>query len=150
MRILGGRSYKGSDRKELQAALRDKGFRSTEGRLKLLSILKSADHPLAVPEVSRALRSALNFVNVYRALEALSDKGLLVRRDLRLGSACYEYPHSHHHHLVCNECGSTEDVPRCDDRDMEERVLKDSRSFASVNTHSLEFFGVCKECATVR
>lgn len=139
--------YDGKDRKELQAALRNNGFRSTEGRLKLLSILKSADRPLSVPDVSVSLRTALNFVNVYRSLEALTKRGLLLRSDLRSGGASYEYPHSHHHHLVCNDCGRTEDVTHCTDRRIEEKVLRDSHTFASVDTHALEFFGLCKQCA---
>ncbi len=112
------RRYHSKDRKFLQATLRDKGFRSTEGRLRLLSLFKSADKPLSVTEVSELLRGTLNFVNVYRALEALCAKGLLVRRDLRQGGAYYEYPHSHHHHLICDDCGRTEDVKYCNAKNL--------------------------------
>ncbi len=138
--------YQGNDRKELQAALRDQGFRSTEGRLSLLSILKRADKPLSVPEIVRQLQSNLDEVNVYRALEALSGKGLLVRSDMRQGGAWYEYAHAHHHHLVCSDCGLMEDVEDCGDKRMEKKALENSRSFVKIQTQALEFFGLCKEC----
>lgn len=139
--------YAGGDRKMLQALLRDNNFRSTEGRLTLLGILKNAESPLSVADITGKLHKDLNKVNVYRALEALGDAGLLVRSDVRRGGAHYEYAYSHHHHLVCEECGRTEDVRECADKRMEKRVLDTSRTFAAISTHALEFFGVCNACA---
>ena len=140
--------YNGEDRKELQKILRDNGFRSTEGRLALLSVLKRSHRPLPVAKLARRVGTRLDEVNVYRALEAMTDKGLLARSDLRRGGARYEYAHSHHHHLVCNDCGLTEDVEVCAGKRMENTVLSNSRAFAKVNTHALEFFGRCHACAT--
>ena len=140
--------YRGEDRRELQAALRDRGFRSTEGRLELLSILKRAHKPLPVAKITGQLRSNLDEVNVYRALEALCGKGLLTRSDMRQGGARYEYAHLHHHHLVCGDCGLTEDMEDCADKRMEKRALDNSHAFATIRTHALEFFGLCKACAT--
>ena len=134
--------YRGRDRQTLQAILRDKGFRSTEGRLKLLSILKSVKKPLSVSEVVGRIGSNLDEVNVYRALDALSSRGIFVRRDLRQRGVSYEYSHSHHHHLICDNCGEKEDVEYCSAQDMERKILKNSRQFRLINTHSLEFFGV--------
>ena len=144
---MGYKYYRGKDRKVLQAALRDHGFRSTEGRLALLSILKSEHAPLSVPVLMKKLGNNLDEVNVYRALEALSDKGLLARSDLRQGGARYEYAHSHHHHLICKDCGLTEDVEECADKRMEQKALGNSRAFAAIQTHALEFFGLCDTCA---
>ncbi len=139
--------YAGKDRKELQAALRDRGFYSTEGRLGLLALLKSAHKPLSVPAIAARLGNHLDEVNVYRALEALSAKGLLTRSDVRRGGAHYEFAHGdHHHHLICNDCGKTEDFEFCEDKGLERRALRGSRTFASIQTHALEFFGTCQRC----
>ncbi len=139
--------YQGKDRSALQAALRDRGFRSTEGRLALLSVLKRAEKPLAVPEILNFLGNNLDEVNVYRALKAFGDKGIVAQSDVRRGGAHYEYARSHHHHLICRDCGLTEDVDDCADKRMEKKVLANSRSFARIQTHVLEFFGSCKACA---
>jgi Fe2+ or Zn2+ uptake regulation protein len=140
--------YRGHDRKKLQAVLRDHGFRSTEGRLFLLAILKRTTRPLSVPDIAKEVGRNLDEVNVYRALEALCDAGVLSRSHALLGAARYEYPHSHHHHVICTDCGRTEDVEDCMDGNIEERVLKSSPAFASVKAHALEFFGTCKPCAS--
>ncbi|MDP3646079.1 MAG: transcriptional repressor [bacterium] len=139
--------YVGTDRKILQALLRDRGFYSTEGRLELLSIVKSANRLVSVPEVVAKLPGRLDEVNVYRALEAFARAGILSRSDLRGGGTRYEMVHGrHHHHVVCNGCGVTEDVEECADKSLETRVLKSSDKFAAINTHALEFFGTCKTC----
>lgn len=141
--------YRGGDRKQLQALLRESGFRSTEGRLKLLSVLRESGRPMSVHEISGECGKDLEVVNVYRALEALSAAGLLLRTDLRKGGAHYEFKDEHHHHHVtCNECGVSEDVSVCSGASMESRVLRDSRKFARVQTHALEFFGTCNACAS--
>ncbi|MBI2610348.1 transcriptional repressor [Candidatus Kaiserbacteria bacterium] len=146
----GYKYYKGSDRKVLQAVLRDKDFYSTEGRLQLLSFLKKASAPVSVPEVTKQIGKNLVEANVYRALEALADAGVLARSDIRRGGAHYEYPHSHHHHIVCSNCGHTEEVEDCGGKSMERRAFRNSESFAEVRTHALEFFGLCRACAHAR
>lgn len=147
--LHGYKYYKGPDRSALQALLRDHGFYSTEGRLQLLSFLKKAAAPVSVPEAAKRIGKNLVDANVYRALEALTKAGVLVRSDVRRGGAHYEYPHSHHHHIVCSDCGHTEEVEDCADKSLEKKVLRNSDSFAAVRTHALEFFGQCKNCAHV-
>jgi Fe2+ or Zn2+ uptake regulation protein len=138
--------YRGRDRAALQAMLRDKGFRSTESRLVLLAFLRRSRKPMPVSKIARALTKYLDETNVYRSLEALTGADLLMRSDLRSGGAHYEFAHSHHHHLVCNNCGKTEDVEECIDAGAERRILEGSQVFASINTHALEFFGTCRTC----
>lgn len=138
--------YRGKDRRELQSTLRNRSFRSTEGRLGLLGILKRSQVPLSVPEIARRLGKNLNEVNVYRALEALTRVGILTRSDVRRGGAHYEFAQHHHHHVICRSCGKTEDVEDCEGDKLETRVLASS-SFARIDTHALEFFGTCRPCA---
>ena len=139
--------YRGGDRKALQAQLRDKGFRSTEGRLELLAILKQSGRPLSVATIAQRMGTNLDEVSVYRALEALARVGLLVRVDLRRGGAHYEFAHAHHHHLTCTDCGRVADLDLCVDVSLEARALRQASAFASVRTHALEFFGTCSNCA---
>ena len=91
------------------AALRDKGFRATYGRVALLEALENAGKPLRVEAVARAVKGKLDLVNVYRALEALSDAGLVRRVDLGHQHMHYELAAlvPHHHHFVCADCGFT-------------------------------------------
>jgi Fe2+ or Zn2+ uptake regulation protein len=132
------------------AMLRKNGHRATPGRLSLLLLLASADHPLAIHEMIENSKGGLNQATIYRALESLLSVGIVRRVDMQHAHAHYELAEGakHHHHLICKQCGRVEDVEHCDVSAIEQAVLKKSKSFASIQTHSLEFFGLCKKCAT--
>ncbi len=139
--------YRGADRKELQTILRDHGFRSTEGRLAMLSVLRSSHGPLSVPTVAVKCGARLDRVNVYRALEALANAAILNRTDLRQGGAHYEFNDHHHHHLTCTDCGTVKDVEACEFNKVATAALREISGFAKVNSHSFELFGTCTTCA---
>jgi Fe2+ or Zn2+ uptake regulation protein len=90
------------------SALREKGFRATYGRVALLEALAEAGKPLAVETLAQKISGKLDVVNVYRALEALSEAGLVARVGLGHQHTHYEFSSalaSHHHHFVCEGCG---------------------------------------------
>ncbi len=129
--------------------LRENGHKATPGRLSLLQVLAKADHPLAIHEIIDALGGKMNQATVYRALESLREVAIVTRVDMQHDHAHYELASAekHHHHLICKKCGHVEDVERCDVSEIEKSVLKKSKSFAVIEHHSLEFFGICKKCA---
>jgi Fe2+ or Zn2+ uptake regulation protein len=128
--------------------LRESGHKATPSRLSLLQILAKADHPLSIPDILRQAGGRLNQATVYRALESLVEVSIVRRIDMQHTHAHYELAAGakHHHHLICKHCGKVEDVDTCDVEDIERSVLKKSKSFASIQNHSLEFFGLCKKC----
>ncbi len=127
--------------------LRDNGFRVTPGRVAILTTLAKEARPLTVGQVGEALKNKLDSVTLYRALEALQEKGIIRRVDLGHGHAHYELQQSHHHHLVCTDCGAIEDI---ESPMLEKAVLavaKDTRRFKSIYSHNIEFFGSCVSCS---
>ena len=52
--------------------------------------------------------------------------------------------HDHHHHLVCRECGFTEEIEQSQIESWVESVAT-AHGFSDVE-HSLELFGVCGSC----
>lgn len=134
------------------AILRKSGYKATPGRLSLLLLLAKADHPLAIHEITEGSKGGLNQATIYRALETLCGVGIVRRVDMQHAHAHYELAEGakHHHHLICKQCGRVEDVEHCDVAAIEQAVLKKSKAFASIQTHSLEFFGLCKKCTKVR
>ncbi len=138
------------ERVQLSALLRKHGHKATPGRLALLQVLHAANTPLAIPEILKQLKGTIDQATVYRALESLSEVGIVRRVDMQHAHAHYELniENTHHHHLICKHCGTIEDVPSCDMGAIEKRVLKKSKLFAHIEHHSLEFFSLCKKCAT--
>jgi Fur family ferric uptake transcriptional regulator len=135
-------------REAIMALLREKGFRATEGRVALIEALSKRPSPEPIEKIAVSVSRTLDAANVYRALLAFTKAGIVRTIDFRDGKTYYELASDrhHHHHVVCTDCGKIEDVHGCIPA-LEKKVLAQSRSFSMIDSHSLEFFGMCKACA---
>jgi Fur family ferric uptake transcriptional regulator len=133
--------------------LKKKGFKSTLLRRKLIDIFLSKNFPISVPEILDLLRLEnleVNKTSVYREIEFLIDQQLIRQIDLRERGKRYEFDlRNHHHHLICIKCNLIEDFELDQDLDVTEKKIKEAKNFTVLN-HSLEFFGICKNCSTKR
>ena len=133
--------------------LKKKGFKSTLLRRKLIDIFLSKNFPISVPEVLELLHSEnldANKTSVYREIEFLTDQQLIRQIDFRERGKRYEFDlRNHHHHLICIKCNLIEDFELEQDLELTENQIKETKGFEVLN-HSLEFFGICKNCANLR
>lgn len=107
--------------------------------------------PISVAELQKKLKS-VSAASIYRTLESLVESGAASRINTGAAHASYELitGRKHHHHVICTRCGDTEDVvagKECAAKKTEHKILADSQKFASLSSHSLEFFGLCDTCA---
>lgn len=123
-------------------------FRQTKPRLAILEFLQNSSKPLDVLEIKKHLdqkKIKLNLTTVYRVLELFLKTGLVNRVEFQEGKYRYEASsQKHHHHLVCQNCGKIEDIENCSLEGLEEKITH--RSEFLIKYHSLEFFGLCKDC----
>ena len=94
------------------------------------------------------LRSSHSFdqATVYRTMTVLKESGLIRQIDFQHGHAHFELTSlGDHHHVVCVQCDAVADVYSCDLRTMTQQALSQS-GFAEIKDHTLEFFGVCRNC----
>lgn len=101
----------------LVAALRRSGLRVTAPRLAICQVLaESHDDHLTAAELHRRAEQmagkSIDPSTVYRTIEALEGVGTLHHVHLGHGpSVVHLSERADHHHLVCEVCGRTEDVP---------------------------------------
>lgn len=136
--------------KDIECArlLREAGFKATFGRVRLLETLQKARKPVSPEALAKELKKYMDQATVYRALEVLTKAGLIRRIDFGHAHAHYEFAgQNHHHHVICDSCGTVEDVELHEEAELERAALRAARSFTSVRTHALEFFGTCRACA---
>jgi Fur family ferric uptake transcriptional regulator len=128
--------------------LREHGYRATEGRMRLLNVLRSTHTPRTVNELYKYLHSILDKVTLYRALEDFAQSKIVTKVNLVEGVIHYEFLHKdhHHHHIVCEVCGKIEDIESCDQTNLIKETLSHSKQFKVINSHALEFFGTCSSC----
>ncbi len=143
--------YTDADRKKL---LRLRQVKATPRRVLLLKLLQEKHEPLAAEVIYSFLRDRLDRVTVYRTLETFEMAGIVVKVNVRGSREYYELAPAagaeHHHHLVCSDCGEVEDVDVPEPKNFEKSILRQSKQFKEITSHSLEFFGTCRSCALTR
>jgi Fur family ferric uptake transcriptional regulator len=133
---------------ELKILLNNKKLKATPGRLGLLDIFIHQAKPISVAELKSKVGDKTDLVTLYRNAEILTKIGALKRIRLQDKKDYYEFAQkAHHHHLVCTNCGKVSDVKACAIKPINNKILKLS-GFVKIESHSLEFFGVCKMCGT--
>ena len=132
------------------AALERAGFRKGGARNAVVEHLAAQECAVTASEIEGALRGGERGVgraSVYRVLEQLTELGLVSRIEVGQAMARYE-PVSpdgdHHHHMVCDDCGTI--VP-FEDPALErsiERLAK--RMPFVVSEHEVVLHGSCGDC----
>jgi len=130
--------------------LSDLGYRLTPQRLMILKAVEDADSHISAEEIYAQVRTyypQMNISTVYRTLELVKELGLVTETDMGDGRVRYHcMGKGHHHHLVCEKCGSI--------IDMEETILDplwseiERKYNFKVDMKHLVFFGLCAGCRT--
>lgn len=137
--------------KEILQLLKQKDARLTKTRLAVLNIFSEHHKPLSVVEILLYLKKTgllVNKTTVYREMEFLIEKNIVVAVFLDEKHTKYELNLGHHHHLVCRNCGMIQEVEMKEIEDLFlliEKKLKKKNKFTHIS-HSLEFFGTCEKC----
>jgi Fe2+ or Zn2+ uptake regulation protein len=137
---------------QIARCLHDHDVRYTSGRQKVVATLHGADGPLSAGELGSLLTPQVPVSSIYRTLAVLTETGVVTPHLSTKGLARYELAEwltGHHHHLVCVECGSVEDVdvPESEEDKVRSLVgsIAASASFTPTN-HALEIEGRCARC----
>lgn len=126
------------------------GVRSTRQRAAVIAALDEIDDFRSSQELHDYLRHKgenVGLTTVYRTLTALAaadEVDTIVRED---GESVYRRcSGTHHHHLVCRDCGRTVEIvgPAVEKW---ATAKADEHGFTDVS-HTLELFGVCPECSS--
>lgn len=145
-------THSGQLEREIQARLASEGIRYTKGRRAIVRTLFRVAGPLSAAELHKRLRSSVPLSSLYRSLTVLEEAGVLIPHHGSITRfELAEWLTGHHHHLVCNECGTVEDVELEDERESRLHVLAlqvaDGAGFF-VTDHTLEIEGLCRQCNT--
>ncbi len=141
----------GIDR-EVEQRLREHQVRYTRGRRTVVAALAACDGPRSAAELCSAIGSGVPLSSLYRSLGVLEESGVVVPHHGARGLTRYELAEwltGHHHHLICVDCGSVEDVAIPSPYESQVREIVDRvgalASFTPLN-HALEIEGRCNQC----
>ena len=113
----------------------------------VLECLKGRDdHPTA-DALFRSLREEdpkISLRTVYRNLSLLTQLGRIRKISCGDGVERYDYITGEHYHFICESCGRILDVESKDVPSLNEIHIEDQ--VGVVRSHSLTFYGLCKDC----
>lgn len=136
----------------IKKELHSKGYKLTPQREATLTVLleRESDH-LSAEEIFLLVKDKapdIGLATVYRTLELLSELSIVDKINFGDGVSRYDLRKEgvdhFHHHLVCMECGSVEEIIEDLLGDVE-KIVEDDWGF-EVKDHRLTFHGICKEC----
>jgi Fur family ferric uptake transcriptional regulator len=133
----------------VRATLQAAGLKHGGARERVIEILGEQSCALSALEIEDQLRAdgePIARASIYRTLDLLVDYGLAERVSTGGGGAAFEalHPGSHHHHLVCDQCGR---LVAFNDTGLERAIEKLSdRLGARVESHDVLLRGVCGRC----
>lgn len=133
---------------DCKGELREVDLRATPARLAVMNFLENTKQPVDANSVINYLnikRIKTDPATVFRMMNTLTQKGITTPIQFQEGKTRYELSNKEdHHHLICDNCGRIEDISDLIIPTLE-KDIKNKRNFL-VKRHSLEFFGLCKNC----
>jgi Fe2+ or Zn2+ uptake regulation protein len=128
------------------------GQRYTSGRRRLIDAISERSGPSSIFDIMRAVPD-MPQSSAYRHLTVLSASGIVRRLsgtdDLGYFELSDELSGHHHHHVLCERCGTVVDVGATSRL---EQALTDAARVAAEETgfqvegHRIDLFGLCPDC----
>ena len=129
--------------------LSELGYRLTPQRIMVLSAIEDSNDHISAEEIYAQIVAKyprVNISTVYRTLELLKRLGLVTETDLGGGRVRYHSAEKgHHHHLVCEKCGTIIDIDESTLARLQD-VLLHRYNFSARLSH-VAIFGRCVDCS---
>ena len=124
--------------------------RVTKQRVAISAAMDSLDDFVSTQELHRMLHeqgTRVSLATTYRILASMAEEGLLDTLRNTDGEAVYRRcdATSHHHHLLCRNCGKTVEV-QAPEVESWAAALAKANGFTQVQ-HTVEIYGLCPECS---
>lgn len=134
--------------KDALVTLKESGVRITPQRHAILEYLISSEmHPTA-DEIYKALEADfpnMSVATVYNNLRVFRNTGLVKELTYGDSSSRFDFVTHDHYHIICDHCGKIVDFHHPGLEEVEH--LASHVTGFQVNSHRLEVYGTCPECA---
>lgn len=134
---------------DLAHRLEGLGYRMTPQRMMVVEAIESTDGHISAEDIYTQVKAKYPHVNistVYRTLELLKNEGLVTETNLGEGRVRYHPAgKGHHHHLVCQKCGTVIDMNGSELAPLGD-TLRKKYNFKADLRH-LAIFGHCDNCS---
>jgi Fe2+ or Zn2+ uptake regulation protein len=138
-----------SDPDKVTEALDRAGYHLTAPRRAVAEMVAAQGGRFSAQDLvleARRGRRGVGRATVFRSLEIFEALGLVEQVHLPNGEHAYvACERVHHHHVVCERCGRSQEVGDLGITPIA-RELVEQRTGYLVDSHRIEFFGLCPDC----
>ena len=127
--------------------LKEVNLKNTKSRELILDVFKKTHLPISAEDVYQLVnkKNAVNLSTIYRTLNTLSKKGILLSSLMHDKKTYYQINnHAHKHILVCDTCKSQTPIEDCPMHHLEDKI--EAETGFIIHGHNLEILGICKKC----
>lgn len=134
---------------DIENKLKEKGYKLTNQRKAIIEVfLENKSTLLSADEIYEKTiikYPGTNFSTVYRNLDIFIISGIIHKLNLNGNSASFELVDevSHHHLMICKDCGKTEAIDFCPFEDL--KIKLKNQNF-TLTDHKFELYGYCIKC----
>lgn len=136
------------DANPIVTALDRAGYRLTEPRRAVADLIAEQTGHFTASDLEALVRDrriGISRATLFRAIELLTELGVVERLDLPTGEHAYvPCARAHHHHVVCSRCGRTAEAEDCGVSEAVAEIAR--RTGFRIDSHRLELFGLCRHC----
>ena len=128
--------------------LKSVSMKATKKRIMILESVRTSPSPVTAEDIYEKLSQSLDISlsTVYRALNAMSDKGIIIKAVRQDGKTYFHFnDHQHKHELICSVCHRSVDVEDCPFDEISRKIAQ--KTGFVVTGHNMEFTGICPNCA---
>jgi len=133
---------------DYEGIIRTSGRRVTPQRVMILDAVCEGGGHTTLKQVYRRLHrmdATIDQSSVYRTLKLFVELGIVISAENATGETVYEIPKPQkHHHLVCRQCGTEQEIGHDALRDMVARI--EAQHGFQVEMDHLVLFGLCAAC----
>lgn len=128
--------------------LKPVSMKATKKRIMILESVRTSPSPVTAEDIYEKLSQSLDISlsTVYRALNAMSDKGIIIKAVRQDGKTYFHFnDHQHKHELICSVCHRSVDVEDCPFDEISRKIAQ--KTGFVITGHNMEFTGICPNCA---
>ena len=128
--------------------LKSVSMKATKKRIMILESVRTSPSPVTAEDIYEKLSQSLDISlsTVYRALNAMSDKGIIIKAVRQDGKTYFHFnDHQHKHELICSVCHRFVDVEDCPFDEISRKIAQ--KTGFVITGHNMEFTGICPNCA---
>jgi len=134
----------------VRGRLSERNIRYTAGRKALIKAVQLAGGPQSAAEIHKQVRRSVPISSLYRSLAILEAAGVLSLHQGKVARfELAEWLTGHHHHVLCIECGTVDDIELDEaSEELLKRLAAEAGGQAGYEEsgHRLEIEGLCRRC----